>query len=180
MSKAICGIGTKTRISLRSSELCLLMCSVARGLSLAIQEKRRSRSSLAAGSNETRMLRGRTKTLENLFGGNRLRTGVGKPPSYLRGLLVAQPQRAVILFFHQLNHMRDIGLPLRRASQHAIEDFFQLGFGHARKIAHPARVSRPVEVEEEDGAGSRTAPVRLRSRYAGHASPLCVAWLRHA
>jgi hypothetical protein len=35
------------------------------------------------------------------------------------------------LFFHQLDRMRDIRLPLRRPRQYAIEDFLQLGFGHA-------------------------------------------------
>jgi hypothetical protein len=45
-------------------------------------------------------------------------------------LVVRQAQRAAILLFHKLDHMRDIRLPLRRPSKHAIEYLFHLSSGH--------------------------------------------------
>ena len=54
------------------------------------------------------------------------------------GLLVSKPQRAVVLRFHQLDHMREDRLPFGRLGQHAVEDFFQFGFGHWLKDTIPA------------------------------------------
>jgi hypothetical protein len=77
--------------------------------------------SLAAGSSETFISR-RSETLEDFFGGDRLGAWRGEPTSNLCNLLVRQPQRVVVLFFHQFNHLRDVHLPVRRLGQYTVKD----------------------------------------------------------
>ena len=54
------------------------------------------------------------------------------PAAHLGKLFIGEPQRAVVLLFHQLHYVRQIGLPLRRPTQHAIKNHFHLVSCHAR------------------------------------------------
>src|SRR5205085_5988467 len=71
------------------------------------------------------------KPLACLVQGDIFRILLRTTTAYLRELLIAEAQWAVVLLFHELDHSHGIGLPLRRPSQHAIEDLLHLFFRHA-------------------------------------------------
>lgn len=65
------------------------------------------------------------------------------PAPDLGCLLSAQAQRAAVLRFHEFQNVRDVRLPLRRPSQHPVEDFLHLLFGHDANMASPPACGTP-------------------------------------
>jgi hypothetical protein len=63
----------------------------------------------------------------------------------LRKLVIGELDVAPILLFHQLDRMRNVGLPLRRPSQHPIEYFFHLFFCHSASIAGRVRMDTTLD-----------------------------------
>jgi len=102
-------------------------------------------------------------TSEDVFRRNRFSIGVSQAPANFRSLFIGKPQTALILLFHQLDHVHHIGLAFRRPSQHAIEHFLDLIFCHATILAYrqdrkdplPAGHSANPHAPATAGMGSR-------------------------
>jgi len=75
------------------------------------------------------------KAPSHFFKRGKFRIRIGKSPPHLRHLFIGQPERTRVLRFHFGKHTRHISLPIRRPTQHPVEDFFYLVSGHFIDIA---------------------------------------------
>lgn len=60
---------------------------------------------------------------------------LGAPAPDFRKLLIRELKITPVLRFHELDGVRDVGLPFRRPTQYLIEDFLHLVFCHNAIIA---------------------------------------------
>jgi hypothetical protein len=114
---------------------------------------RRRRRSYTVPTAQTLVEFGKSQTLWIFF---------REPPADLGGLRIGQAQPALVLLFHDLDHVRDIGLSFRRPGQHSIENFFHLIFGHYGIIVSSSfSVSPPVRGFPASWSEERRSAMRL-------------------
>ena len=104
----------------------------------------------------------RTEALEDRFGGYCFSVWSRQPASHLFGLFVRKAQVAVVVRFHFLHHVRDIGLAFERPRQHAIKDFLNLVSCHLITIAYLPDL-RTVECLQAWCLPSRASPALVLS-----------------
>jgi phosphoribosylaminoimidazole-succinocarboxamide synthase len=84
-------------------------------------------------------------------------------------LLIREPEFALVLFFHDLDDVRHVRLPLRRPCQNPVEDFFDLISRHSLNVAYlPCSENgrAPVTPRPESGYLFGPTPSLLRPTVA--------------
>ncbi len=122
--------------------------SAARGRSFAIHAYIRSRSSYARLADNNPHARRSAKRSRTSSSVRNFGFWISEPAPDFRHLLVGEPQRALVLLFHEGHDLRDIRLPLRRPGQDAVEDGFDLILGHGSHYttSTPSRHANSIRI----------------------------------